>query len=154
MTTPERDPVEELRQRALTAGKQAFAVKAELGELGDDFTDSLWRIAERCRRDADDPVLQAAARELVGGIGEQSIEWCVFVGDDPEDIERRIVGLSRRDAEEGRDRINTRDFIPGSYLDRLTGDSSSPARIAHCMHWGTAGRTPWQVVDTEGGETR
>lgn len=134
MSTADRDMVGLLRQR-VRAARDGLGVNTErLWEALNDLDAELSNPAEG----------KAVARALLGEDGTaDSTEWCVFIGDRPA-TGRRMVGLGRSSAEELRDGINTRDFVPGSTLDVNFGDATGAARVAH--------RTTWQVVDTEGGE--
>ena len=97
----------------------------ELSFLLGQFTGLLMRAG------SSHPSAQAVARELVGTRHGRE-EWCVFWGaDDPNSLEAaRVAGYFRRDIAEN---------VRTAYDD---------ARIAYC----TVSRTPWQVVDTEGGD--
>lgn len=162
--TTDRDLVAELRQRVQRASEvrdqesDAWVQPDSLntGNALDDALNSLEYAAHRsARAAAPDPAVVAVASALLGFRADAQDEWCVFAGDDPATTPARVVGLSRWSrAQTLRDRINARDFRPGSDLDDVFGQSPGPARIARRASWSSLHRTPWQVVDTEGGEPR
>lgn len=136
MSAPEqRDPVEELRQRLERADELLNTVNASTFVTQHALESALEALHRATGREysASDPAVRAVARELVGAVFSESTEWCVFLGgEDPNTAPQTFTGYSSRASVE-----SLRKGYPA-------------ARIAYR----TVTRSPWQVVDTEGGEPR
>lgn len=138
MSTPDRDLVEQLRQRVALAMK-GHVVALGLGNPGTDLTDALGAFeAELDDSDPADPAMLAVACALLGEARPTDVdyEWCVFLGsDDPNGDVARITTDTQEHAEEAL---------------ALVLQTHGAHRMG--VAYRTVTYSPWRVVDTEGGE--
>lgn len=132
--------VELLRQRVARADELLNTVSASTGNIMDALDTALDALARATGKaySADDPAVQAVARALLGEDRPTDLdyEWCVFLGsDDPNGDVARIT-------------TDTQEHAEADLALLLQTRATAHLGVAYR----TVNRTPWQVVDTEGGE--
>lgn len=142
MSTADQDVVELLRQRVRQAWGEdtvhrphkmrPHPIAEALSDLGDALADD--------DETATDPAVQAVARALLGEARVDGTEWAAFWGaEDPSAVDWSQIPLG-----------------PAGFV--LCASRAEAEEIATAQGGRVASltvlRTPWQVVDTEGGEPR